>query len=149
MPDHTRASTRINADPSAIMEVIADFPAYPEWAGMVKQAEILDVGPDGRPRQVRFLLDAGVVKDEYVLAYEWQGLEQVSWQLVRSASLRAQDGSYRLRESESGGTDVDYELSVELKMPVLGMLKRRAEKVIVDTALHGLKKRVESRVDRP
>ena len=30
-------------------------------------------------------------------------------------------------------------------MPMLRMLERKAEKVIIDTALKGLKKRVESR----
>ena len=31
-----------------------------------------------------------------------------------------------------------------MKIPMLGMLKRKAEKVIVDTALEELKKRVEA-----
>ena len=39
-----------------------------------------------------------------------------------------------------------YQLAVDLELPLLGMLKRKAEKVIVDTALKGLKHRVESQV---
>ena len=30
-----------------------------------------------------------------------------------------------------------YRLSVDVKIPMLGMLKRKAEKVIIDTALEG------------
>ena len=37
-----------------------------------------------------------------------------------------------------------YSLTVDLAIPMLGMLKRKAEKVIMDTALKELKKRVES-----
>ena len=32
---------------------------------------------------------------------------------------------------------------MDLTIPMLGMFKRKAEKVIIDTALKGLKKRVE------
>jgi hypothetical protein len=39
---------------------------------------------------------------------------------------------------------VHYRLAVDVKIPMIGMIKRKAEKVIVDTALKGLKKRVES-----
>jgi len=52
------------------------------------------------------------------------------------------DGRYRLREAEDG-TEVTYTLAVEVRMPMLGMLRRKAEKVIIETALHELKRRVE------
>ena len=37
-----------------------------------------------------------------------------------------------------------YRLAVDLNVPMLGMFKRKAEKMIMDTALKGLKKRVEA-----
>ena len=37
-----------------------------------------------------------------------------------------------------------YQLAVDLAVPMLGMFKRKAEKMIMDTALKGLKKRVEA-----
>jgi hypothetical protein len=57
--------------------------------------------------------------------------------------MKSQDGTYTLREVD-GGTEVTYELAVELAVPMLGMFKRKAEKMIMDTALKGLKKRVEA-----
>jgi hypothetical protein len=41
-------------------------------------------------------------------------------------------------------TEVSYSLSVDVAIPMLGMMRRKAEKVITDTALKGLKRRVES-----
>ena len=67
------------------MAVIADFDAYPMWATGVKQTEVLEADSDGRPTQVRFVLDAGPIKDEYVLAYAWEGDHLVTWTLVRAA----------------------------------------------------------------
>ncbi|GIH59605.1 cyclase [Microbispora siamensis] len=127
------------------MAVIADFPAYPEWAGQVKKAEVLETGADGRASRVRFVLDAGVISDEYVLGYDWDDDAGVSWRMVEAGKmLSGLTGSYRLAEN-GGGTEVTYDLAVDLKVPMIGMIKRKAEKVIVDTALKGLKRRVESR----
>jgi ribosome-associated toxin RatA of RatAB toxin-antitoxin module len=144
MAEHTRSSTTIDATPARIMAVIADFAAYPEWTGEVKEVEVLGTDADGRAQQVRLLLDAGAIKDEHVLAYTWDGVRQVSWTLVKSQMLRSLDGSYSLAATRGGGTEVTYQLAVDVKIPMLGMIKRKAEKVIIDRALAGLKKRVES-----
>ncbi|MFF7180635.1 SRPBCC family protein [Streptomyces sp. NPDC008121] len=145
MAEHTSSSITIEAAPADVMGVIADFARYPEWTGEVKEAEVLATDPAGRAEKVRLLLDAGAIKDDHTLAYTWTGDHEVSWTLVKSQMLRALDGSYRLAPANGGkGTEVTYQLTVDVKIPMLGMIKRKAEKVIIDRALAGLKKRVES-----
>jgi ribosome-associated toxin RatA of RatAB toxin-antitoxin module len=147
MPDSTRSSIQIEAEPGAVLDVIADFESYPEWAEQVKVATILTEDGDGWADQVEYTLDAGAIRDTYVLSYEWDiddaGTGVVSWSLVRATVLKALTGSYALAAS-AGGTSVTYQLEVDVKIPMLGMLKRKAEKIIIDTALKELKKRVES-----
>ncbi len=132
------------AEPEAIMDVIADFAAYPTWTGAVKSVEITDPGDGGRAKQVRFSMDAGLLKDTYELAYTWpdDGLS-VSWTLVSGQLQRAQQGSYVLKPTPKG-TQVTYTLAVDLTVPMIGVLRRKAEKVILDTALKELRKRVEA-----
>jgi hypothetical protein len=125
-----------------VMQVIADFEAYPSWAQGVKKAEPVDAGE--RPEQVYFELDASPIKDAYTLAYDWDGDRGVSWGLVEGKMLKAMDGAYILEDRGDGTTEVTYRLAVDISIPMIGMLKRKAEKVIIDTALKGLKKRVES-----
>ncbi|MEU6487899.1 SRPBCC family protein [Streptomyces sp. NPDC046887] len=145
MAEHTSSSITIEAAPADVMGVIADFARYPEWTGEVKEAEVLEKDDTGRARQVRLLLDAGAIKDDHTLAYTWTGAHEVGWTLVKSQMLRALDGSYRLAPLDGGTrTEVTYQLTVDVKIPMLGMIKRKAEKVIIDRALAGLKKRVES-----
>ncbi|MCE7083304.1 SRPBCC family protein [Streptomyces sp. ST2-7A] len=142
--EHTRSSITIEATPDVVMAVIADFARYPDWTGEVKEAEILTTDERGRPVEVRLLLDAGAIRDEHTLAYEWIGALEVRWSLVRSKMLRALEGAYRLVPLEGGRrTEVTYRLTVDVKMPMLGTIKRKAEKVIIDRALEGLRKRVE------
>ncbi|MFC5832473.1 SRPBCC family protein [Nonomuraea insulae] len=145
MADRTTSSTSIGAGRAEVMAVIADFPSYPQWAGQVKDAEVLTSDEDGKARTVRFALDAGPISDTYTLGYTWQGDDGVSWQVVEPGKMVSDlRGSYRLADTGSG-TEVTYELTVDLSVPMIGLIKRKAEKVIVDAALKGLKKRVEGR----
>jgi hypothetical protein len=138
----------IAAPRAAVMAVIADFAAYPEWASAVRAAEVLGQ-EEGRPSRVRFTLDAGIVKDTYVLGYDWDGDAAVRWHLAEPGSVVSlMDGGYLLTDRD-GGTETTYELSVDVRIPMPGLLKRRAEKMIIDTALKGLKNRVESRPGAP
>ncbi|MFC8361372.1 SRPBCC family protein [Streptomyces griseorubiginosus] len=144
MAEHTSSSITIDAAPADVMAVIADFARYPDWTGEVKQAEVLSTDASGRAEQVRLVMDAGAIKDDQVLGYTWTGENEVSWTLVKSQMLRQLDGSYVLKPVGAGSTEVTYLLTVDVKIPMLGMIKRKAEKVIIDRALAGLKKRVES-----
>ena len=69
------------------MSVIADFAAYPSWAGL-HSAEVLgEPGPDGRAQRVRLGLAAGFIKDSFVLDYRWQDDEEVRWDLAEPGSV--------------------------------------------------------------
>ena len=146
MAEQTTSSIEVAAPPAAVMAVIADFDAYPAWAKGVTVAETRAILPDGRAEQVFFALDVSPIKDEYTLAYAWDGDRQVTWTLVEGKMLRALDGAYVLRPLTGGvsGTEVTYRLALDVSIPLIGMLKRKGEKILIDTALKGLKKRVES-----
>lgn len=144
MAEHTSSSITIEATPAQVMSVIADFDRYPQWTGEVKQAEVLEKDEQGRAKKVRLVLDAGAIKDDHTLNYSWPEADVVQWSLDKSAMLRQLDGSYSLKPVAGGKhTEVTYQLTVDVKIPMLGMIKRKAEKVIIDRALSGLKKRVE------
>jgi uncharacterized membrane protein len=142
MADQSTQSIVVEAPAADVMAVIADFPSYPQWVAAAKQVEVLETGADGRARRVHFVLDAGAVKDDYVLDYTWEGDRRVTWTLVQGQMQKRQDGSYTLVEKD-GRTEVTYSITIDLSIPMLGMIKRKAEKVILDTALKELKKRVE------
>lgn len=141
MADQTSASIDIDASPAQVMAVIADFEHYPEWVDSMKSAEVL-TSSAGKAETVRMVLDHPLVKDDYVLAYQWQP-STVSWHLVEGTLLKAMDGSYVL-EQRGGATTVTYTLAVDVNLPMIGMFRRKAEKTIIDGALKGLKRRVES-----
>ena len=143
MAEQTTSSITVDAAPADVMAVIADFAAYPQWAKGVQTADVVSTYPDGRAERVFFALDVSPIKDEYTLAYEWDDDREVTWTLVEGKMLRALDGAYVLRDL-GGSTEVTYRLALDVSIPLIGMLKRKGEKILIDTALKGLKKRVET-----
>ena len=139
--DQTTASIDIDAAPAQVMAVIADLEHYPEWVDSLKSAEVL-TSSAGTAETVRMVLDHPLVKDDYVLVYQWQP-STISWHLVEGTLLKAMDGSYVLQQ-RGDGTTVTYNLAVDVNLPMMGMFRRKAEKAIIDGALKGLKRRVES-----
>ncbi len=145
MSERTESSIVISASPAAVMAVIADLESYPQWSEGITSVELLSrYEEDGRPADARFQLASGPIKDIYELEYDWDDDAAVSWTLTKGEVLTVLDGSYQLTDNHDGTTTVNYRLVVDVKIPMIGMIKRKAEKVIVDTALKGLKTRVES-----
>lgn len=144
MAEQTSSSIVVDAPPADVMDVIADFEAYPEWAKGMRHAEVVEPGPGGRAKKVYFELDVSPIKDEYTLVYDWDDDRKVTWSLVEGKMLKSLDGAYILKDL-GGSTEVTYRLSLDVSVPLIGMLKRKGEKILIDTALKGLKQRVESR----
>ncbi|MBI1377617.1 MAG: DUF2505 family protein [Frankiales bacterium] len=149
MADRTESSIDITATPPQVMAVVADLAAYPQWSDGVTSVEVLTEYEDGRPADARFVVDAGVIKDTYELEYDWADDDSsVTWKLTSGTMLKMLDGAYTLRDNGDGTTHVTYQLAVDVSVPMIGLIKRKAEKVIVDTALRGLKERVEGTAPR-
>ncbi|WP_019204226.1 SRPBCC family protein [Tsukamurella sp. 1534] len=143
--DRTRESIVIAAPADTIMDAISAFDRYPEWVSAAREVTVLDTTDDGRPQRVRFVLEEGFLRDTYELEYTWEpGGRSVEWELAASTLQSTQHGRYDLTPTADGtGTTVTYTLEVTLQIPMLGMLRRKAEKAITDTALKELKRHVE------
>ncbi len=144
MANRTSASITITVPRADIMAVIADFGAYPQWISAIRSAEVIERDSSGLASQVRVRLDAGVIRDSFVLSYDWNGDRMVRWDLAEPGSVvTVMSGEYLLADT-GDGTVVTYDLTVDVRIPMLGMVKRKAEKAIVETALRGLKNRAEA-----
>ncbi|BCJ63435.1 SRPBCC family protein [Polymorphospora rubra] len=146
MADSSTQSIVIGASPAQVAAVICDFARYPEWSEAMKEVEVVEEYEDGYASQVRFVIDAGVLADEYTLAYEYaEDISRIEWHIVAPSKMqKSQLGSYDIDDNGDGTATVTYTLEVELSVGMLGMFRRKAEKAIMDTALKQLKRRVEA-----
>jgi ribosome-associated toxin RatA of RatAB toxin-antitoxin module len=133
----------IRTTPEQCFDILTDFERYPEWAADIKAVTIGDKDDQGRPAQVTFRAAAFGRSTSYTLAYDYsKAPKELSWVQVDGDLTRRLDGAYTL-EPAGDDTEVIYHLTVELKVPLPGFVKRRAEGRIMGTALKELKSRAE------
>jgi uncharacterized membrane protein len=143
MSDRAAQTTLINAPLAKAYAVALDFERYPEWAKDVKEAIGRGRDDQGRATLVEFRASALGRSTRYTLSYDYSDApNRLSWHLVDGDIMRAIDGAYSFVEVD-GGTQVFYEIEIELVIPLPGFVKRRAEQRILDTVKE-LKARAES-----
>jgi carbon monoxide dehydrogenase subunit G len=145
MAEQTEGDIHIDAPPADVLAVISDYEAYPEWVEGIRMAEVMSTDSKGRPSEVAFEVSQMGVGAKYTLGYKYKANDGgVSW-TTKSASGAVKDikGEYGL-EPSGDGTRVTYRTTIEPAIPMMGFMKRQAERIIIAAALDGLKKRVES-----
>jgi uncharacterized protein YndB with AHSA1/START domain len=145
MAEQTEGQIHIDAPPQAVLAVITDYEAYPDWVDGMKRAEVNARDAEGRPSEASFEVSQMGVGAKYTLAYTYGAKDAgVSWTTnAASGAVKDIKGEYRLEPSDTG-TTVTYRTTIEPAIPLMGFRKRQAEKMIIGMALEGLKKRVES-----
>ena len=134
----------IRGTPEHCYEVLTAFEAYPEWAADIKSVTVDERDEQGRAARVTFRAAAFGRSTSYTLRYDYHAAPgELSWTQVAGDLTRRLDGSYELASSGDGATEITYHLVVDLKVPLPGFVKRRAEGRIMGTALRELKSRVE------
>lgn len=137
----------VGAPPAVCYAVVADLQAYPSWAADIKSVHIDERDDEGRPRLVTFRAAAFGRSTSYTLAYDYGGAPgTLAWKQVSGDLTSKLDGSYRFEPADSDATEVLYTLDVELRVPLPGFIKRRAQSRIMHIALASLRSRVEASI---
>ena len=147
--EHTAASATVQASIEQCFDVGIDLLAYPEWVDGLRSVAVETTDDEGRPATVRFEAEGLGRRSTYRLAYDLSGApSELAWSLVEGDLTREIEGRYAFQDiTEKDGaalTEVNYELSIDLAVPLPGFVKRRAEDKIVASALKQFKARVES-----
>lgn len=135
----------VTASPDQCFAVSSDIDAYPGWAVDIKEVTVLERDELGRATSVTFRAAAFGRSTSYTLAYDYSEAPRVlSWVQTQGDITSKLDGRYEFDVLEDGRTQVTYHLEVEMKVPLPGFIKMRAQSRIMSIALRDLKARVES-----
>ena len=143
MSDMSRATIVIEAPMSQVSEVLFDLEKYPDWSDSITKVKVTERDEGGRVTGATLTIAAGAVKDEVSLSYNWDGApERLEFELEDANMLTKMDGAYILKDL-GDETQVTYELSVGLSMPIPQMMITKQEKTTIDQALAQLKEHCE------
>lgn len=131
--------------PERCFDVVSDIERYTEWAADIKAVTVVRRDDEGRPAEVTFRAAAFGRSSSNTLVYDYSDAPRsLAWKQTSGDLTSKFDGVYHFERSPDGGTEVTYTLEVELRVPLPGFIKRRAQSRIMHTALEDLKARVES-----
>jgi ribosome-associated toxin RatA of RatAB toxin-antitoxin module len=142
--DQATEQMTVSASPERCFAVVADIERYPEWAADIKEVVVDERDDEGRPLLVTFRAAAFGRSASSTLRYDFSEAPHIlSWKLTKGDITSKWDGSY-VFDPEESGTRVTYHLEAELRVPIPGFIKMRAQSRVMTTAIRELKARVES-----
>ena len=145
MAEQTAERMVVSGTPDRCFAVVTDVEHYPEWVADLKAVEVLERDEEDRAKVVAFRAAAFGRSTSYTLEYDYSNApSEVSWVQRRGDLTSRLDGAYQFVPAGEGETEVTYKLAVELRVPIPGFVKRRAEGHILHAAIRDLKSRVES-----
>ncbi|MEP9395341.1 SRPBCC family protein [Gordonia sp. VNQ95] len=133
----------VAAPPSVVMEVLLDVESLPDWSAPHKAASIVTSHDDGAPEQVTMTVSAAGINDDQTVTYTWTD-NTCAWTLVESKMLAEQQGIYTVT-AKGDGAHVEFELEIDLKVKLPGLIVKRGQKTAVETAKKGLTAESERR----
>ena len=144
MSNPTTSTVTISASADDVRAVLFDIEKYPTWSTTFKSVTVQTSNGDGRVTQAKLSVDAGALKDKPTLNYDWSGYpDRVEFSLEDADLLTDMSGSFVIKDN-GDETEVTFELTVALSMPVPEMMRTKAEKSIIDLALKQLKEKLEN-----
>jgi uncharacterized membrane protein len=145
MSDISTSTVTIQASASEIQEVLSNLSAYPRWSTTIKSVNVITTDDQGRATQVQVSVDAGALKDKPTLNYDWsKAPSRLEFSLEDADLLTEMSGAYIIKDNGDDTTDVTYELTVGLSMPVPAVMRQKAEKSTIDLTLKQLKEKLEN-----
>lgn len=125
-----------------LFAAITQYEAYPEFVAGVKKIDVERKGPG----LARATYHVSMIKDiEYTIDLkDDQGAGTVSWSLVESAFMKANNGSWKLEDLGGGKTKARYALEVDFSFPAPGFVVKKLVKSTLSPMIKSFADRARS-----
>jgi ribosome-associated toxin RatA of RatAB toxin-antitoxin module len=143
MSEKSSSTIIIEAPLADVQAALFDIATYPEWLTSIKKADVLERDDQGRAIKAKLAIDAGMMKDRVTLDYDWSAAPaSLSFSMDEADLLTQMDGTYFIKAIDEDSTQVTYELTVAVSLPVPSMMITKSQQQTIDAALKELAARV-------
>ena len=143
MSEKSTAKVIVDAPLAEVEKALFEIGSYPEWLSSIKKADVLESDGQGRVLKAKLSIDAGMMKDRVTLDYDWSAAPgSLSFSMDDADLLTQMDGTYTIKSIDEDSTEVIYELTVAVGMPIPAMMITKAQQQTIDAALKELAIRV-------
>ena len=143
MSEKSVSTVIIDAPLADVQAALFEIGDYPEWLSSIKKADVIERDSENRVIKAKLAIDAGMMKDRVTLDYDWSAAPAtLSFTMDEADLLTQMDGTYSLKAIDADSTQVTYELTVAVSLPVPAMMITKAQQQTIDAALKELAERV-------
>ncbi len=135
-------TVEVAAPAEAIMSIVADFEAYPQWNDEIKGCWVLARYEDGRPSQLRLDVVVQGQSGTFITAVYYPGEDQIYTVLQQGDHFDKQEQKFSV--VPIGTTSLlTVDLDVETKLPIPKQMVKKAIADTLDYLADNLKARAE------
>ncbi len=143
MSEKSVSTVLIDAPLADVQAALFEIGSYPEWLSSIKKADVIERDGENRVLKAKLAIDGGMMKDRVTLDYDWSAAPAtLSFTMDEADLLTQMDGTYSLKAIDADTTQVTYELTVAVSLPVPSMMITKAQQQPIDAALKELAERV-------
>ncbi len=135
-------TVEVDAVGAAILAIVADFEAYPQWNEEVKGVWVLARYDDGRPSQLRLDANLNGFDASYIQAVYYPGPNQIQTVMQQGDLFSKQEQLFSVVEM-GPTTLLTVDLDVEVTMPVPAMMVKKMANDALEHLADKLKGRAE------
>ena len=132
----------VGADASAILGIVSDFAAYPQWNDEVKAVYILARYNDGRPSQLRVDTEIAGNAGTYIQAVYYPSPMQIQTVMQQGELFSKQEQLFSVVEMGASSL-LTVDLDVETTFPMPNVMMKK----IVNDALEHLANNLKGRAE--
>jgi coenzyme Q-binding protein COQ10 len=140
----------IDVDLSTVWNVVRDYERYPEFISEMRSVKVLS--RTATEQEVEFGIELellGMKKGiRYTLAMTDTPMSSIQWRLVRSDTLKGDDGSWQFRSVGERRTEATYQIEVKLGPFVPGAVSKLLVEQSLPRLLEQFKRRAEAQATK-
>lgn len=124
-----------------IFKVLSDLKSYPDFMTGVEEVEVLE--ENANVIKAKYHLNL-IKKFSYTLNHTIEEPNRISWTMVDGDLMKKSDGSWTLKDLGNGQTEVTYQVDIDFKVMVPGMISKK----LVSSNLPSMMKAVKEKAKK-
>ncbi len=133
----------LSVDSNLFFDAVVGYEAYPEFVLGCKKVEVERKAPG----QSRVTYHVSMMKDLWYTLDHTEDREKgiITWKLVKSDTLLANEGTWTIRSLGDGKTEVTYAIDIEFNIPVPGFILSKLVKGSLPSMIDGFEKQTKKK----
>lgn len=137
---HAQRTEVFDVEIEKVFKVLTDFESYPSFMDGVSKVEVTK--RNGNNVEAQYSLNI-IKKFSYTMNHVVEEPNKISWSFISGDLFKKSDGSWTLKDLGNGQTEVTYEVDIDFKVMVPGMVSKKLVSSNLPSMLKAVQKKAQ------